>query len=80
MIELGLEGNRFFDIRHWKIAESVWNMDQINGMTYVDKTTGNLVTVQTDYRKKFTGRDYLWPVPYNEQQLNANLTQNNGWN
>ena len=80
MVELGLEGNRFFDVRRWKIAENVCNMDQIKGMTYVDKTTGNLVTVTTDYKKKFTARDYLWPIPYNERQLNPNLTQNTGWN
>ena len=80
MVELALEGHRFFDIRRWKIAENVCNMDKIEGMRYVDKETGKLVTVTTDYKKKFTSRDYLWPVPYNERQLNNNLTQNNGWN
>lgn len=80
MVELALEGNRFFDIRRWKIAESVCNMDQITGMRYVDKATGQLVTITTDYKKKFTSRDYLWPIPYNERQLNTNLTQNDGWN
>lgn len=80
MVELALEGNRFFDIRRWKIAEDVCNMDQIEGMRYVDKETGKLVSITTDYKKKFTSRDYLWPVPYNERQLNTNLTQNNGWN
>ena len=80
MVELALEGHRFFDIRRWKIAENVCNMDRIEGMRYVDKETGKLVTVTTDYKKKFTSRDYLWPIPYNERQLNNNLTQNNGWN
>jgi hypothetical protein len=80
MVELGLEGIRFFDIRRWKIAEDVCNMDQIMGMRYVDKTSGGLVTIANDYKKKFTERDYLWPVPYNERQLNTNLTQNEGWN
>jgi len=79
MVELALEGNRFFDIRRWKIAESVCNMDQITGMRYVDKTSGQLITITTDYKKKFTARDYLWPIPYNERQLNTNLTQNEGW-
>ncbi len=79
MVELALEGSRFFDVRRWKIAESACTMDQVTGMRYVDKNTGELVTVTTDYKKKFTGRDYLWPIPYNERQLNANLTQNNGW-
>ncbi|MDR1381059.1 MAG: RagB/SusD family nutrient uptake outer membrane protein [Tannerella sp.] len=80
MVELGLEGNRFFDIRRWKIAESVCNADRITGMRYVDKNSGEPVTITTDYYKRFTKRDYLWPVPYNERQLNPGLTQNNGWN
>ncbi|NDV58289.1 RagB/SusD family nutrient uptake outer membrane protein [Bacteroides sp. 519] len=80
MVELGLEGNRFFDVRRWKTAISVCNMNQIEGMRYVDKETGELVKVVTDYKKKFTERDYLWPIPYNERQLNTNLIQNDGWN
>lgn len=79
-VELALEGHRFFDIKRWKTAENVCNMDKIEGMRYVDKETNKLVTVTTDYKKKFTSRDYLWPIPYNERQLNTNLTQNNGWN
>jgi hypothetical protein len=79
MVELALEGSRFFDIRRWKTAESVCNMNQVEGIRYVDKETGQLVTITTDYKKKFTQRDYLWPVPYNERQLNTKLTQNNGW-
>lgn len=80
MVELALEGHRFFDIRRWKIAEKTCNKDEIEGMSYVDKETGKLVTVTTDYKKKFAARDYLWPIPYNERQLNNNLAQNNGWN
>ena len=80
MVELALEGQRFFDVRRWKIGEAVCNMNQITGMRYVDKTSGQLVSITTDYKKKFTARDYLWPIPYNERQLNTNLTQNEGWN
>lgn len=80
MVELGLEGNRFFDIRRWKIAETVCNMNKIEGMTYVDKESGELTTVTTDYQKIFNKRDYLWPIPYNERQINTNLNQNDGWN
>lgn len=79
MVELALEGIRFFDIRRWKIAENVCNMNQIEGMRYVDKETGELVSIVTDYKKKFTKKDYLWPIPYNERQLNPNLNQNDGW-
>lgn len=55
-------------------------MNQIEGMQYVDINTGELVIVTTDYQKKFTSKDYLWPIPYNERQLNENLKQNEGWN
>lgn len=79
LVELALEGNRFFDIRRWKIAESVATMDKVYGMRYKDKTTGLLVSISTDYKKKFTSRDYVWPIPYNERQLNSNLTQNTGY-
>lgn len=79
MVELALEGNRFFDIRRWKIGEDVCNMDKIEDVRYVDKTSGELVTISTDYKKKFVARDYLWPIPYNERQLNSNLTQNEGY-
>lgn len=51
MVELALEGNRFFDIRRWKIAEEVCNMNQVEGMQYVDINTGELVIVTTDYKK-----------------------------
>ncbi|MDD4515885.1 RagB/SusD family nutrient uptake outer membrane protein [Massilibacteroides sp.] len=78
-VELALEGHRFFDIKRWKIAEDVCNMDKVDGIQYIDKNSGELTTVTTDYKKKFTSRDYLWPIPYNERQLNTNLTQNNGW-
>jgi len=78
-IELALEGNRFFDVKRWKTAETVCNKDRIEGIRYVDKNSGELVTVSTDYKKKFTSRDYLWPIPYNERQLNPNLTQNKDW-
>lgn len=80
LVELALEGNRFFDVRRWRIAEEVCNMEQVAGMSYVDKETDELISIVTDYKKKFSSRDYLWPIPYNERQLNPNLTQNNGWN
>lgn len=80
MVELALEGNRFFDIKRWKIAEDVCNTNKTEGMTYIDKNTNELVTITTDFSKKFTSKDYLWPIPYNERQLNPKLIQNKDWN
>lgn len=77
MIELAFEGNRFFDIRRWGIALDVFN-EPIAGLTYVNN--GQLETVfQSGVVRSFKERDYLWPIPQKELDLNKNLHQNTGW-
>lgn len=78
-VELAFEGLRFIDIRRWRIAEVV-NQGIIYGMTYVDQE-GELQTISLPgYSKTFNkNRDYLWPIPFEEVNLNSNLTQNPGW-
>lgn len=73
-VEFPLEGVRYFDIRRWKIAEKVLP-GQTYGITYVD-AKGNLVTIKTETRQFNPKRDYLWPVPLRELNVNKNLTQN----
>lgn len=78
MVELAFEGQRFFDIRRWDIAEQVLNKP-INGITYVDNN-GQLVTVdQPSFVRVFKRRDYLWPIPQKEIDLNEHLEQNPGY-
>ncbi len=74
-IELAFEGTRLFDIRRWRIAHEVMP-GKVYGMTYNDN--GTLVTVNIDgYNRVFDeGRDYLWPIPQRERELNPNLEQN----
>ena len=77
MVELAFEGQRFFDIRRWHIAEEVFNVP-IAGLTYVNN--GQLETiVQPAFVRSFQKRDYLWPIPQKEIDLNGNLNQNEGW-
>jgi hypothetical protein len=77
MVELAFEGQRFFDIRRWAIALDVFNVP-IAGLTYVNN--GQLVTVvQPGLVRSFKQRDYLWPIPQKELDLNKNLVQNTGW-
>lgn len=78
IVELALEGLHFYDVRRWKTAESVCTFNKIYGIQYIDDK-GQLITVENEYHKKFSSRCYLWPIPYNERQLNPNLTQNPGW-
>lgn len=64
-IEFVGEGFYYNDIRRWKIAEDVMN-SQIHN--YANKA---LVT-----RRFNPERDYWWPVPQTQRDLNTNLDQN----
>lgn len=79
LVELAFEGLRYIDIRRWRIAEHVMP-GKIYGMTYVN-SGGNLQTVEVlAWTNLFnSSRDYLWPVPQKERELNPNLTQNPNW-
>lgn len=79
MIELAMEGQRFFDIRRYDIINEVMNGSPL-GMTYLS-SNNVLVTVTDD---SFVGyfnpkRDYLWPIPQKEIDLIADFPQNDGW-
>lgn len=76
-VELACEGWRFYDIIRWKIAETLVKGDVL-GMSYAD-ATGTIKTVDTHVERNFYPKDYLFPIPYNEIVLNANLTQNLGY-
>ncbi|RKE55840.1 RagB/SusD family nutrient uptake outer membrane protein [Sphingobacterium detergens] len=74
-VELAFEGTRLFDIRRWKIAETV-----LNGSVYgaVNPATLKPYVVQT--RIFHPKRDYLWPIPLRETNANPNMEQNPEWN
>ena len=76
MVELAMEGHRLYDIRRWRIAETVIP-GTVKGMTY-ENAVGALVTVElSGYIKEFkANQHYLWPIPYRELTLNPNLKQN----
>jgi hypothetical protein len=56
------------DVRRWKIAENV-----LNAPIY----TYNKSAIET--RKFDAARDYFWPLPQTELDLNPALEQNNGY-
>ena len=77
--ELAFEGLRLFDIRRWKIAEQVMPTLVVRGIDYIDATgTVRTATVPASARS-FPQRDYLWPIPQSELDLNKNLKQNTGF-
>ncbi len=78
LVELAFEGLRFFDIRRWRIAGDVMP-GKVYGMTYVDDNA-ELQTVEvTALENFFSERNYLWPIPQTERELNTNLSQNDDW-
>ena len=72
--ELALEGLRIFDIRRWKIAETVLN-GYPHGAQYGDPTIDNGF-VRLPPRAFDPSRNYLWPIPTYELEQNSHLTQN----
>lgn len=67
-VELAGEGHRFSDLRRWGLAKSM-----LNGKIEKGLTGANLFT------RKFEDRDYLWPIPAQEIEVNPELIQNSGW-
>jgi len=83
-VELALEGLRWFDVQRWRIAEEV-----MNGPVYgsrlgtVDPATGALNLsedrILSEQRVFDPSKNYLWPIPQSEIDINKNLGQNPGY-
>ncbi|HEY4155591.1 MAG TPA: RagB/SusD family nutrient uptake outer membrane protein [Puia sp.] len=67
-VEFAGEGTYYNDIRRWKTAEQV-----LNATIY----TYDHSAIET--RKFLPERDYWWPVPQTQLDLNPNLEQNQGY-
>jgi hypothetical protein len=79
-VEMAFEEQRYWDVRRWKIAESVYNKP-LRGMQITKNPDGTftykIIDVSTPV---FTSRMYRYPIPYSEIIKNKNLKQNDGWN
>ena len=78
-IEMAFEEERYFDIRRWKIADSVMNVPRMGvSITNSNGTlTYNYIPVLTT--KFIAPKMYLYPIPYTEVLANPNMKQNPGW-
>jgi hypothetical protein len=80
-VELSFENVRYFDARRWKIAE------QTDGGPFygMNINAGNSVQdpafyVRTVFENRvFQKKNYLWPIPQQELDVDKNLVQNTGW-
>lgn len=78
LIELAFEGQRFWDLRRWKEAESLLNQP-VTGWNVFGKTTAEYYEVKYIYNQVFRKKDYLWPVREEDLIENKNLVQSPGW-
>lgn len=88
-VELFLEGFRIDDLKRWKTAETEMP-DNLLGVLYNNTwyasnwinpgrsidNSGRLIMYGS---RKWDQKNYLYPLPSDQLQLNPNLTQNPGW-
>lgn len=66
--ELAGEGLRDSDLRRWNLSHKILNRDEVG------------ITGKRMFTRIFReNRDYLWPIPQDEIDMNEALTQNPGW-
>jgi len=75
--EFAMEGLRIDDIRRWRIAEVVLN-GYAHGAKFGDPAVDNGY-IRAQRRQFDPAKNYLWPVPASELNLNKSLTQNPGY-
>ena len=80
-VEFPMEDNRLFDIRRWKIAETVMSGTAYGILNNFDNTRADYGKHVLIEQRTFTNpRDYLWPIPQSDIAQNPNLLPNNtGW-
>jgi hypothetical protein len=79
MIELAFEGQRFWDVRRWKLAARLWTKPTY-GWDISGKTADEYyVRKEVFPGRKFTFKDYLWPIREYDLRINNNLEQTYGW-
>jgi len=78
MIELAFEGQRYWDLRRWKLLKASMNRP-IQGWNPLEKTSEGFYQVQTLYTPEFEDKDYLWPIRQGNLLKNKHLVQNPGW-
>ena len=78
MIELALEGHRYWDLRRWKLADEYFSLP-IRGWNIFRPDVEGFYEVENIYYRNYLIKDYLWPISQNELLRNPNLIQNPGW-
>jgi|TARA_Y100000385_G_scaffold150068_1_gene155574 hypothetical protein len=78
MIELALEGHRYWDLRRWKLAGEYFSKP-IRGWNIFKPDVESFYEVENIFYRNYLTKDYLWPISQTELLRNPNLIQNPGW-
>lgn len=78
IIELAGEGHRFFDIRRWRMAESIWNTG--GGYQALISPISQRIRPEFENATKIDyDRYYIFKIPQTDVDKNPGLTQNEPW-
>jgi hypothetical protein len=78
MIELALEGHRYWDLIRWKLAGEYFSKP-IQGWNIFKPDVESFYEVENIFYRNYITKDYLWPISQTELLRNPNLIQNPGW-
>jgi hypothetical protein len=78
MIELSFEGQRYWDLKRWMLAEEYLNRP-IRGWNVTGISESDYYLETYIYQRKFATRDYFWPIRQKSLDSNHKLVQNMGW-
>ena len=78
MIELFFEGQRFWDLRRWRIAREVLSKP-IQSWCGFNSAIEDHFKPYNMYTPSFGLKDYFWPIMESELSRNRNLVQSLGW-
>ncbi|KKX50871.1 RagB/SusD family nutrient uptake outer membrane protein [Sphingobacterium sp. IITKGP-BTPF85] len=76
--EMAFEEHRFYDVRRWKIAETVFNRELHAAVIY-QTNTGQIRQTVPVLKMNFEKKMYLAPIPFSEVIKNPKMVQNPGW-
>jgi hypothetical protein len=78
LIELSFEGQRFYDLRRWRLSFEYLNRP-IRGWNVSEKDETGYYRETYIFNRKFDIKDYFWPIRQQDLYVNPKLIQNYGW-
>ncbi len=79
LIELAFEGQRFWDVRRWKIADKFWTLPPTRWVFSRNPEEYYVPEVYYHRERTVTVKDYLYPISLLDIRINPNLVQTYGW-